>query len=291
MKRLIHLLYRLPRIPRRIAIECEMRARLNLLRIANRFSNSKITSPEGPIVSITSYGLRAQTAHLAIESIGRGQLRPSRLILWLDEESLLKDLPFGIRRLQKRGLEVIRCKNYGPHKKYYPYVESQAAFDLPLVTADDDVLYASNWLNGLVHAYHQSPNVVNCYRSRVVRVEGNTFDKYENWKLVGTTTASFRHMATGVGGVIYPPALLYALKAAGDAFNQCCPRGDDIWLHVQALRNGYKVRQVCKSSFRLLEIPGAQSIALRVQNMSGGENDRQIAATYTHEDIQILLSE
>src|ERR1700691_1503154 len=108
-----------------------------------------VTAPGGPVVSMTSYGRRIRTAYLAIESIAWGDVRPSRLILWLDDHTAFNNPPATIRCLMKRGLEVKLCEDYGPHKKYYPYLQSLETFESPLVTADDDILYPTYWLKHL----------------------------------------------------------------------------------------------------------------------------------------------
>lgn len=279
---------RVLRIPRSLAYQAHYHSRLVWMRLANTHGRSPITHPGGPVVSLTTYGNRIQSVHLAIESIGRGQMLPSRIILWLDDASLVGSLPVGIRRLKKRGLEISLCKDYGPYKKLYPYVESLHEFKEPLVTADDDVLYPSYWLKNLAEAYQQFPNVINCQRARVIGVSQDGITEYEGWKMACSTVPSYRHFATGVGGVIYPPLFQHELKKEGTAFLSCCPKGDDIWLHVQALRAGYKVRQVSKKSFRLLEIPGTQETALQHCNVACGGNNRQIANTYRASDIDRL---
>ncbi|HEY2470788.1 MAG TPA: hypothetical protein VGI45_23545 [Terracidiphilus sp.] len=238
---------------------------------------------------MTSFGQRAQTVHLAIESIGRGQVRPSRLILWIDEEGLKQHPPAGLRRLEKRGLEMRFCKNFGPHKKYYPYVESSEALELPLVTADDDLLYPYKWLNNLVEQFKKHPEVVNCYRARVISLDDTGLANYSQWGFARSTTASFRHFAGSGAGAIYPPSLQRALKREGAWFMTCCPKADDIWLHLQAIRAGYKIRQIEMRQFRIVCIPHTQEFALWNSNVSG--NDDQVRATYSAADIRILRDE
>ncbi|MCU1526298.1 MAG: hypothetical protein JWP75_61, partial [Frondihabitans sp.] len=63
------------------------------LAVRNHMSRRAIVAPGGPVVSLTSYSRRVLFVHLAIESIARGTMRPSRLILWLDEEGPLTDPP------------------------------------------------------------------------------------------------------------------------------------------------------------------------------------------------------
>jgi len=258
--------------------------------LANQFSHSAVVRPGGPVISLTSYGKRVDTVHIAIESIARGSLLPSRLILWLDDETLFLHPPVALNHLKQRGLEVRLTKNYGPHKKYYPYLETNETFDRPLVTADDDVLYPRYWLRRLEQAFQERPDVINCYRARVVVPRGQGLANYEDWQMCESTDASFRHFATGVSGVIYPPQMLNALKKAGSAFERCCPKADDIWLHVQALRAGYKVRQIVPQPLYLPILPGTQQTALESYNCFDSGNDHQAMQTYSLEDIQIIRS-
>jgi hypothetical protein len=210
------------------------------------------------------------------------------MILWIDDKAIFGNLPAAIRRLTQRGLEVRFCKNYGPHKKYYPYLESLLNIEAPLVTADDDVLYPRYWLKRLIEAFQQFPDVVNCYRARVLLLNQGGIAKYESWELADSTKPSFCHCAGNGAGAIYPPPLQRALKQEGTAFLHYCPKADDLWLHVQALRAGYRVRQISKKRFPLVEIPGTQGTALYHQNQAGGGNDRQVEITYRASDIDRL---
>jgi hypothetical protein len=84
------------------------------------------------------------------------------------------------------------------------------------------------------------------------------------------------------------------LKRAGTAFKDCCPQGDDLWLHVQALRAGLKVRQILPSLpyFSFQGVPGSQQSALSYENVTYGDgNDRQVRATYTEADVRLLQSD
>lgn len=287
------LLSRLSHLPRRIVRESLMVFNVVLFFLINRLGSRPVIELGGPVVSLTTYGRRTERVYYAIESIARGDVRPSRLILWIDDKGLFNNLPATILRLQKRGLEVRPSKNYGPHTKYYPYVESQDGFDTPLVTADDDMFYPSYWLKKLVEANKEYPEIVNCFWGHVMALDENGIRKFQDWKQCDSVIPHFRHHAAGVTGVIYPPAFLKVLKRAGTAFEACCPKADDIWLHAQALRSGYKVRMIFPRlpylSFR--GVPGTQSTALCYENVDGVGNDRQISATYTETDIRLLLAD
>lgn len=275
-------------IAQRILRAMGSRAKVLWLGAINRYSRSQIVQPGGPVVSVTSYGHRVRSVYLAIESIGAGSVRPSRCILWLDEQKAFDSLPKELVALQRRGLEIRLCPNYGPHKKYYPYLDSLEECVLPLATADDDVLYPRYWLKSLVDAYFDFPDAVNCHRARVITATQDGLAKYQSWQHAASDTPSPNNFAIGVGGVIYPPRLQERLKREGTAFLECCPKADDVWLHLQAVRAGFKIRQIAPKSFDPVIIPGSQSNALNHSNLDGGANDRQIENTYGTAEIDLL---
>lgn len=245
----------------------------------------------GPVVSLTTYGKRVDTVYLTLESIAQGSMLPSRLILWLDEIDRYNSLPDSLRRLQARGLEVCLTPNYGPHKKYFPYLQSGAVLDTPLATADDDVIYPASWLKGLADSYAQFPSLVSCYRAHVMQFDSRGFAPYVSWKRCRSVEPSFLHFATGVSGTIYPPELQMRIKAAGLGFEDLCPRADDVWLHLQALRGGFRIKQLKSWEQSFPELPGTQDVGLVVENVHGSQNDLQIARTYTSGDIALLRAQ
>jgi hypothetical protein len=147
-----------------------LRLYLNLLRSQNRFSSRPVIASGGPIVSLTTYGVRIRSVYLTIESIAAASFLPSRFILWLDDPGAFSDLPDTLKRLQLRGLEVRLTDNLGPHTKYYPTLGVMQDLNQPVVTADDDHLYTRSWLWRLMDAYRENPGVVNCHRAHVIRL-------------------------------------------------------------------------------------------------------------------------
>jgi hypothetical protein len=264
---------------------------LHRLERRNRASRKPVTGESGIAVSLTTYGPRIQTVHLTIESIAAGSELPSRLILWLDEEKVLRDLPLPLRRLQDRGLEILPTPNYGPYKKFYPYLESLDRFCEPLVTADDDVLYPASWLRGFRKSYAAFPSCVSCYRAHEIKFSGAALAPYVTWGRCRSSLGSFRHFATGVSGILYPPALLATLKAAGNEFQRVCPRTDDIWLHLHAIRAGYKIRQIRPWQRNYVELPNTQQFGLAVSNVHAAQNDQLLQALYTREDLNRIQAD
>ena len=268
-----------------------LRLYLNLLRTQNRFSNRPVISPGGPVVSLTTYGRRIQSVYLAIESIAAASYLPSRFILWLDDPKALNCLPDPLKRLQVRGLEVRLTENLGPHTKYYPTLGIMRNLDEPLVVCDDDQLYTRTWLARLMKAYRDNPGAVNCYRAHVIGLLEDGIAPYSEWRSCTSDKPSMLHFATGVSGIALPPALLDRLKERGMEFKALCPAADDIWLHVNAIRAGLRTRQIGSWQRNFPIIPGTQTQRLMDANVSGAQNDEQIAKTYNAQDKALMQRE
>ncbi len=261
------------------------------LYLLNLWARASVVDPQGQVdVTLTSHSDRIRRAFASIESIGRGEQRPRRLMLFLGKKYAQQPLPATLQRLVQRGLEVHYVDDVGPHTKYYPYLLQKNSFDAPLVTADDDKMYDRGWLAGLIDAHRAAPDMVNCWRARDVRIDANGLRPYDEWPLCRDTEPSITRFATGVGGVIYPPALLQHLKEAGDVFNGCCPKADDLWLHVMAIRNGYPIRQIDRHAREFPGVPRSSETALQRTNIDGKRNDVQAAQTYSRSDLASLRS-
>jgi hypothetical protein len=269
----------------------QVSAQIAWIESANRVRNRGVTGSASVVVSLTTHGSRLQSVHSVIESICFGEMRPARMILWLNAGPDTSILSRALLRLQVRGLEIRFVENYGPHTKYYPYVTSVRDHEYPLVTADDDVIYPPFWLSRLVAAYEAEPQYVHCYRARKIAMDVGRMAAYRQWDFDTTGHPSFLNFSTGVSGAVYPPALLTRLRQVGDQFRSCCPKADDIWLHAMGVRYGFRTKQLSHQAMHFQIVPGTDSSALYHQNMFCGGNDDQIAATYTETELQTLLAE
>lgn len=277
----------LSNVAQRVSLRARQLASMSQLLGRNLTSTAPAVATGGPVVSLTSFGKRARTVAFTIESIAQGDLLPSRLLLWLDEPALLAAPSAMLARLQSRGVEVLGTENWGPHKKYFPFVTSQAAFDTPLVTADDDVLYPASWLSSLMARYRAHSDDVHCYRARVAGIKEGRLTPYASWKECGTTEPSHRHFSIGMAGVLFPPSVLQQLQTHGSKFRETCPRTDDIWLNLQAQRVGARVRQVRARPEYFMLLPGTQKSGLLHGNVHDG-NDAALGAVYEQADLERL---
>jgi hypothetical protein len=256
----------------------------------NRTTRKPIVASGGPIISLTTYGTRIRTVHLTLESIAKGSILPSRIILWLDDRDAFRNRPRSLHRLEERGLEIKLAQNYGPHTKYYPFLESTDKFGTPLVTADDDHLYPRSWLSGLIKSFQEYSTVISCYRAYEMKIADRAIAPYRTWGPCQSVKPSFLNFAAGNSGCIYPPGFLQALKTAGKGFEQPCPKADDVWLHANAIRARFMVRQIRRHHLNFPFLPETQDGGLFRSNIDLGQNDVQIKNTYTSADIGLLVS-
>lgn len=270
------------------------------ISLSSPFVSASVVSDTVPaVVSLTSHSQRIRRVHLTIESIGRGELVPQRLILWVDSDAdydrALRSRP--LRRLMKRGLEIERSEPMGPHSKYYPYVASQELHSTPLVTADDDVLYPRDWLQRLVAAYKADPAVISCFRAHRMIINGGLIAPYSTWPSAEGRRPSFSTFLTGVSGVIYPPEFLDHLRRMGEGFRGVALRADDVWINAQAVSAGFRSAILAERSVSFPVVVGTQRVALWRHNTAvqetgfRSENDQQIAAAYSAEAVRRVAAE
>lgn len=254
-------------------------------------SRESIVDPaQRGVVTMTTHGDRMRHAWLAIESIARGSVKPGRFILWLDCPP--QRLPWRLRRLQRRGLEVrFTAPGLGVHTKYFPYIEGASRFDEPLVTSDDDMIYPSNWLHDLLEGHRRHPNDIVCHRAHVIGVDGERLAPYTTWQPVQTTRASFAHFATSVSGQLIPAVVQEKLRAEGRAFLDRAPKADDVWIYRCAVAVGVRTRQLTTVSQNYPFVPATQHVALNADNVFAGGNDRQLEASLTGEELARVVAD
>ena len=266
--------------------------RLAALHARNLSSRRRVTDPAGPVVSMTSFGERIATAHLALESIAAGSALPSRLILWLDDPAAITTPTPGLRRLMARGLELHLADDDGPHKKYYPYVQALPVHRVPLVTADDDWVFPRRWLDTLMAHHRQDPSSNTSHRVRRIPSSGGVIAPYTEWKRIGAAPASVRNLATGGWGHVLVPRMLESLRDRHDEFRAAAPRADDIWLHRVAVESGTAPKAVGLYDHRhIMHMPIGSGPTLMATNVDDGGNDRQVRSAWNADVVRAIVAD
>ncbi|CAI8358794.1 MAG: Uncharacterised protein [Euryarchaeota archaeon UBA443] len=260
------------------------------LNFYNRLSSKSMLSATGPTLSMTTYGVRFETSHLSLEAIARGKVRPSRAILFVDDEGLFNNPTKGIERLMKRGLELKLVENFGPHTKYYPFLELVDDFERPHATGDDDHIYPKWWLKKLSTSIEQEPGYLHAFRAHCIRLneEGTEALPYLEWGPGITENPTNLNFYTSSMGEIYSPDFLRAAKQRGREFLDCCPKNDDLWLTSLAIQQNVPISVVEGINRTFPAIPASQQLTLEATNVFGGYNDVQIRETFTEEILSKL---
>lgn len=166
------------------------------------------------VVTLTSYPARISTLHYTLFTLFTQDFKPNKVILWLSQDefaNLHPPLPQEILDFKQCGLEIVWVR--GNLRSYKKLIYALKEFpDSILVSADDDALYAKDWLSKLYNAYKENPHCIHAHRAHRI-----TFDKhgeilpYLKWNLDVShkqSVASFLNLPTGVGGILYPPPIV-----------------------------------------------------------------------------------
>lgn len=246
------------------------------------------------VASLTSYPQRINVVSKVIHSIQKQYLRPDRIVLTLSKQqfpNLEDDLPQELKMLQNQDLTIKWVDDdIRPHKKYFYVMQ-----DMPnaiVITFDDDVLYDKDVISTLYESYLKHPNCVSCMRAHRMLLDKNRIGKYKDWIIEDNSLSqkeSHYAVATGVGGVLYPPyAFGVAAFDCGFIKNNCID-ADDLWLKAMELKYNRKV--VLATRHRTMKlIEGTQATALYTQNVYSDGNDLAMTkiATQFPEIIAVL---
>ena len=254
----------------------------------SRYSKREVTKQKRTpplIVSLSSIPSRIATTHLAIETIFQQTLKPDRILLWLSDELSYKELPYTLKRLEKRGLEIRFCKNIGPHTKYYYTLKNYPSSIIVLI--DDDKFYANNYLKILWDAYQKDPSIIYGHYGHKIRKKSLiSFEGYNDWErnIINCQRASYFYFACGCGGVLYPPGSLPKETLQKEIFLKLCPKADDIWLKTMTVLSGYPVKKLGNKYFyQKKTIPYTQKVSLFAINKN--YNDIQIKNVISYFNI------
>ncbi|MFZ3585049.1 glycosyltransferase [Loktanella sp. DJP18] len=231
------------------------------------------------IVSLTSYPKRYDVLHLTLTCLLCQTIMPDEVILWISDEDF-DQLPDQVLMLQERGLKIYRTQDLRSFNKIIPALRRMP--DAYIATADDDIYYPADWLEGLVKTAVACQGRIVAHRvHRILYDAAGQMESYERWtKNILQGHEGQALFATGVGGVLYPPQSLHADVLREDLFMTLCPHGDDLWLYWMAQRQGSLVCHVGPKP-RIIEWPGSQQNALRTVNRgtpNESGNDHAIAA-------------
>lgn len=255
---------------------------------------SNIFEDKELIISLTSYPARIGTVNQTIESLLNQSMKADRVILWLASEQFPNreaDLPQQLLDLRDKGLEIDWYHDIRSYKKLIPTLKKYP--DAIVVTADDDLVFASNWLECLYNGYQKHPDDISIHRASKFY-----HDKY-GWHVIPggmefyEDGSPLNKICSGAGA-IYPPHCFYKDMLNEDLFLKLAPTNDDQWIWVQAILNSKKIYVVENNQPNLTYVPDTQETGLSKINDHGQKlfwKDFNRLVEYYPQAKEILLNE
>ena len=224
------------------------------------------------IVSLTTFPARIDTVYLTINTLLRQNTKPDRVVLWLAEEQFPdKNLPKSLTRLMALGLEIKYCEDIRSYKKLVPSLR-EFPNDI-IVTADDDMYYKEDWLEGLYNAYLKNPENIYTRRGcRAVISDGKiTILKPRSYNFDYNFPTDCNNLLMGGSGTLYPPHSLHKEIFYVEQIKTLIPTHDDIYFWIMGILNGTKIGVVGGFDYSFYYTEAAKSDGLCSNNTSSGE--------------------
>ena len=241
---------------------------------ATEYGLTKVKRNPQLIVSLTTFPARINDVHLTINTLLRQNTKPDRLVLWLTASQFPNketDLPKSLLKLKDFGLEIKWCEEkIRSYTKLVPTLK-ECPNDI-IVTADDDMYYKEDWLEGLYNAYLENPNNIYTRRGCRVVIKNNKINilrprSYDfNYKF----PTDYNNLLMGVAGTLYPPHSLHQDIFNIEQIKTLIPTHDDIYFWIMAVLNKTKIGVVGGFDYSFYYTEAAKSNGLCSINTSNG---------------------
>jgi hypothetical protein len=238
------------------------------------FKRNGISSDADFIISLTTIEKRFFKTWVTIECMLRQKVQPRKIILWVDFDINLEDLSRIQRSQLKRGLEINRIEDIGPHTKYY--YAFQEYRELKVITVDDDVIYPSFLTKDLIELNIRNKESICCTNAIAIEKNSGTLTPYNSWPVIRDWKSEdkrFDLIPLGVGGVLYDPLIFPDSTFDKEEIKSKCLKADDIWLRMQSLSQNISVVRSLKYNYKFPTVSNTQEIALLKENVGESKND------------------
>lgn len=239
------------------------------------------------IISLTSFPERFPNIGLCLKSLLLQEMKPDRIIIFFGSDSKESDLTDEMIRFRQYGVEYRFDDklNLMPHKKYF-----YAMRDFPdaiIITVDDDAIYSKDLVRSLYESYQKYPNAVSARRVHQIRVKDGKILPYNHWKdqCCDVKYPSMTLIATGVGGVLYPPGRFDKETFNVEIIQKLCLKADDLWLKCMEVRNNIPVVWAINNEVRPAEIKSVRN--LFDGNVTNNNNDEILKNIMVHYSITV----
>ena len=195
------------------------------------------------IVSISHDNQNFDDLELSLYSLLNKRVCPDKIILWLNNEYELSDLPYKITRYLKNGLEIRFCENISPYTKLIKPMQEYS--NSIIVTAESDIYYPKDWLGKLYHSYISSPKDIHVNRVQELKLVDNNIAPYKDWeRYPNNERTGYDYFPDNAGGILYPPKCFVSDAFRKDIYSKYAQNDYNMWIWFMALISGRKIRLV-----------------------------------------------
>lgn len=235
--------------------------------------NAEGNREEKVVVTMTSFGRRLDTVHIAIKSIMTQTMKADAIVLYLAKEDSQKKIRQE-EELIEAGLKIERNrKDLKPHKKYF-YAMQEYSENL-IITVDDDTIYDDRLIEDLYAGHLNYPEAVICRRGHRMTKRNGKVAPYDLWEgCVKSVMPEKGICATGVGGILYPCGKYREAFLDERGIRETSFYGDDLWLKAIELIWGINTYAIGELPARV--IVGSQEEALYKENADNKRNDEYL---------------
>jgi hypothetical protein len=242
------------------------------------FKRNGIRKDANFIISLTTIENRFSKTWVTIECMLRQKVRSRKIVLWVDFDINLDALSRIQSSQLKRGLEIRKIEDIGPHTKYfYAFQEFK---ELKVITVDDDVIYPSFLTKDLIDLNRRNKESICCTNAITIEKNNGRLTPYNSWSVVRnwkTEEERFDLIPLGVGGVLYDPLVFPDSTFDKEEIKSKCLKADDIWLRMQSLSQNISVVRSLKYNYKFPTVSNTQEIALLKENVGESKNDQYLS--------------
>jgi len=251
-------------------------------------SDTKETLPV--IVSLTSIPSRLSTLHLVIRSLLVQDVRPKKILLWLNDD-LKNTIPKKLSRLESTVFEIRYSALNCSHRKL---IHSLKAYpEDSIITCDDDLMYRNNWLSKIYQEHLKHPKAI--IGNHTVHINHDTNDEplpFKQWRNEFVTKVNPKaFVPIGAWGILYPPHSLSKETTEKELFLKLAPKADDLWFKAMALVKGTLSIQAEELPKDPIPIIGSQKVALKKDNLGKDKNTEQWQALNNEYHLNKIILE
>ncbi len=226
------------------------------------------------IVSIATMAGRQKSLKRTLKSLLTQKHSSFKIIIWISNDDY-QAINKALRKYGRYGITLRRANpNLGSFNKYHHIALEEQT--LPIVTADDDIIYPRNWLTTLETSARRYPEEIVGLRGIVItKNDKNGVSEYVTWKRAEVSSSHDLLVLNTGAGTFYPAKTFNQESIQNYDFLRVSPTGDDLWMFALAVQNR-KRRRIADVAVREI-IPATlrQKNSLWSVNVGESRNDTQ----------------